>query len=169
MNEHWVPLPGFEGKYEVSDRGRVRSFLIPGRRSDKRRETPVVLRHDTVCGGYHKVRLQGRRVRGVHQLVAEAFLGPCPPGHEVDHIDCDPSNNCVSNLQYLTPEANRQARVDRREVFSCGHPVAGNSYQNGSSRTCHQCRKASWQSASAKRRLALLTGERHGHRRDFDE
>ena len=43
----------------------------------------------------------------VHQMVAECYLGPCPKGFEVDHIDGDKDNNHISNLQYLTPAENR--------------------------------------------------------------
>ena len=43
----------------------------------------------------------------VHQMVAECYLGPCPEGFEVDHIDGDKNNNNISNLQYLTPAENR--------------------------------------------------------------
>ena len=42
----------------------------------------------------------------VHRMVAEVFLGPCPDGYEVDHIDGNKQNNNLSNLQYLTKEEN---------------------------------------------------------------
>ncbi len=42
----------------------------------------------------------------VHQMVAECYIGFCPLGYEVDHIDGDKSNNHFSNLQYLTKEDN---------------------------------------------------------------
>ena len=42
----------------------------------------------------------------LHRIVAECFLGPCPEGFEVDHINADKSNNHISNLQYLTKEDN---------------------------------------------------------------
>jgi len=42
----------------------------------------------------------------VHQMVAECYLGPCPAGYEVDHIDGNKINNHISNLQYLTKEEN---------------------------------------------------------------
>ena len=148
----WLPIPGYEGRYEVSNDGLVRSYVRFGRQSDKRREQPVILKSDTARGGYQKVRLQGRAVYGVHQLVMLAFVGPCPAGMEVDHLDCDPSNNQLSNLQYLTPEENRAARAARRRFFKCGHPVIDNQYFDGNRRTCHQCKQKSWRLASAKRR-----------------
>ena len=42
----------------------------------------------------------------VHQIVTECYLGPCPAGYEVDHIDENKQNNHISNLQYLTKEEN---------------------------------------------------------------
>lgn len=47
-----------------------------------------------------------RRSFGVHQIVAMAFIGPCPLGHQVNHKDLDKSNNRLSNLEYLTPLQN---------------------------------------------------------------
>ena len=44
--------------------------------------------------------------KGVHQLVAYCFIGPCPKGYEVDHIDEVRDNNHYTNLQYLTKEEN---------------------------------------------------------------
>ncbi|WP_287257689.1 HNH endonuclease [Mesorhizobium sp.] len=48
----------------------------------------------------------GQVKRKVHQAVADAFLGPCPPKHEVRHLDGNPANNCVSNLAYGTRAQN---------------------------------------------------------------
>ena len=47
----------------------------------------------------------------VHRMVAECYLGPCPEGYEVDHIDGDKKNNKLSNLQYLTKEENIKKNV----------------------------------------------------------
>lgn len=43
----------------------------------------------------------------VHRLVALVFIGPRPDGHEINHLDGNPSNNALSNLEYVTPIANR--------------------------------------------------------------
>ena len=52
-----------------------------------------------ICGWTHKAR--------VHSLVAEAFLGPRPLGHEVNHKDGNKWNNDVSNREYVTHSHNR--------------------------------------------------------------
>lgn len=86
--------------YQVSDLGRV-----------KRTVTGRVLKptqnHKQGRVGYLKVCLGSKKNQVyVHQLVAEAFLGPCPPGHNVDHRDHDRHNNTLANLRYLPKPEN---------------------------------------------------------------
>ena len=60
------------------------------------------------------VRGRGRVSKAIARLVAGAFLGPCPTGMEVDHIDpLHKGNNAVSNLRYLSHEANVAAAVQQ--------------------------------------------------------
>lgn len=84
--ETWKPIEGFPG-YEVSDAGRVRSPFgnYIGRPSGPR--------------GHVRVQLPGQQTRAVHQLVAEAFIGPAR-GRRVERRDRNPTNNSVSNLRY---------------------------------------------------------------------
>ena len=101
--EEWRPAPGFEGWYEVSDLGRVRRIAAaPGTRVGRVRK-PVLSR-----GGYLRLLLKNPGIRSVsvHQLVALAFLEPCPPGHEVNHKDCDKTNNRAVNLEWVTRSQN---------------------------------------------------------------
>lgn len=66
--------------------------------------TPILLKI-----GYFKVSptRDGKNVQLlVHRLVAEAFIGPCPPDHEVNHIDGVKTNNRVENLEYVTHAGN---------------------------------------------------------------
>src|SRR5690349_12695799 len=91
--EIWRPIPGFEKFYDVSNCGRVR-----GVRRWKIRSPNL-----TVKGYLHITLFQyGKRFKpiGIHRLVAWAFLGPQETGIVVNHIDGNPRNNRLSNLEY---------------------------------------------------------------------
>jgi hypothetical protein len=104
--EEWRPVVGYEGVYEVSNCGRVKRVkptngAVVGR----------VLKPQPSHGGYVSVHLLLSKVRtclSIHRLVAAAWLGPCPEGWQVNHIDHDPTNNRIENLQYVTPKDNIQ-------------------------------------------------------------
>ena len=84
--------------YAVTDDGKVIN-----------RKTRRVLRPADNNAGYLKVGLikDGKfHSQYVHKLVAETFLGKCPEGYQIDHIDNNRHNNCLSNLQFLTPKEN---------------------------------------------------------------
>lgn len=107
MKEQWMPIKGYEGLYEVSNLGRVRSFD----RIDKigRLHKGRILKDAKDGGGYPFVGLFKDGVcskRKVHHLVAEAFLGERPNGYEVNHKDENKTNNCCNNLEYVTRKEN---------------------------------------------------------------
>lgn len=114
--EVWRPVVGFEGRYEVSDQGRVRSLdreikvYREGYGVYARRCRGRVLAPGPHVGGYALIHLYDgygeRHVTTAHQLVAETFLGPCPFGQQVRHLDGNSTNNRVSNLGYGTPAQN---------------------------------------------------------------
>lgn len=110
--EVWLPVVGHEGVYEVSSLGRVRSLdrLIWRENQNGGHHVQVrgrVLRAATVESGHKSVALTRRGgSRLVHQLVAEAFIGPRPPGHEVLHADANPANNRPKNLSWGTRSDN---------------------------------------------------------------
>lgn len=103
--EEWRPI-AWAPSYAVSDRGRVMSF---------RGQQPRVLCPSRNQWGYLFVGLtrpDGTRwTRSVHRLVADAFLGPCPPGMETCHNDGDKTNNAPSNLRFDTKSQNALDRV----------------------------------------------------------
>jgi hypothetical protein len=105
----WLPVPDYEGLYEVSDSGLVRSIA--------RRTTRGGVRAASLWGkrrAYLRVTLSKDghiRTAAVHSLVAAAFLGPRPADMEVRHIDGDSLNNRLSNLAYGTHAENG---LDRR-------------------------------------------------------
>lgn len=97
VHEEWRPVVGFEGKYEVSNMGRVKS-LVWGRE--------YVLKPSRHSQGYVTVSPGGHRHQLIHRVVAQAFLGPIPDGMEVNHIDGDKQNNRADNLEYVTRRGN---------------------------------------------------------------
>lgn len=102
--ERWLPAPDGEGFYEVSDLGEVRSL----------RKNLILKPSYANTGGYGLVIFYAdgaKKGKYVHRLVAEAFLGPCPPGQEVRHKDNNPRNCKVSNLEYGTSGDNKRDQV----------------------------------------------------------
>lgn len=94
----WRPVPGYEGLYEVSNDGLVRSLF---------RYKKVLKPH--LRNGYHNIQLWKNKVGkyiGLHRLVAMAFI-PNPKGLPyVNHKDECPTNNNVENLEWCTPQYN---------------------------------------------------------------
>jgi integrase len=108
MTEQWRPVVGYEGLYEVSDHGRVRSLdreianLANG--WIKRQRKGATLRQRTLSSGYKKTTLSkdGKESSpSVHVLVAEAFLGPRPEwATQVNHKNRDKADNRADNLEW---------------------------------------------------------------------
>lgn len=102
----WKAVVGYEGRYEVSDLGEVRSL-------DKGNRKGIMLKQGSSGVGYKAVDLSkdGVAVRTrVHKIVLEAFVGPCPAGMECCHDDNDRANNRLSNLRWDTKKNNMKDR-----------------------------------------------------------
>lgn len=101
MNERWKPVKGYEGLYEVSDHGRVRSLNF--HRKTGRVKVLAINR----CRKYPYVCLwPNKKTCSVHVLVLEAFVGQRPAGLVCDHIDGRKSNNRLDNLRWTTQRVN---------------------------------------------------------------
>lgn len=105
--EIWKDIPGYEGHYMVSNYGRVYSIPRIVNHSLKGKKTipgKMLKLHINNKGRiFTDLCLNGVATRWyVHRLVMLAFVGPCPNGKEVNHIDFDPTNNHLDNLEYLT-------------------------------------------------------------------
>lgn len=117
--ETWRPVVGFEGWYEVSDLGRVRSVdrvvTMAGRWAGAlTRRAGRVRKPRLQSNGYLFVNLSREgnlTIQNVHQMVARAFLGPRPPAHDVCHGNGDKTDNRLENLRYDTRSANNHDRV----------------------------------------------------------
>lgn len=106
-SEEWRDIPGYEGSYQASSLGRVRSVdryveYVDGRVYFYQGKilSPASAR------GYEHVVLSKRTDATVHRLVMLAFAGEPPEGYEVNHRDGDRTNNRVTNLEYVTPSEN---------------------------------------------------------------
>lgn len=109
MKEIWKSITGFEGYYEVSNLGRVRSLDRINHKG--RKLTGFVKKLSNSKRGYLRTALSLEGVRKtykVHLLVAKAFLGHTPVCRTivVDHIDNDKHNNKLSNLQIISQREN---------------------------------------------------------------
>lgn len=94
FNETWKSCPSFP-KYQASNYGRVRRF---GKASDKTLQQRVIQQGYAVV----TISISGKTfVRMVHVLVLDAFVGPKPHQHFVQHIDGDKLNNTLDNLRYV--------------------------------------------------------------------
>lgn len=153
MTEQWRPVVGYEGLYEVSDHGRVRSTPRKGTRGGLLKPYPAK------AGGYWLVALcrdGGQKFRHVHSIVMEAFVGPRLGGMEVRHLDGDPQNACLSNLRYGTSSENkldtiRHGRHVTARKTHCpqGHPYdLVNTYVSPSRPTARYCRACARERAS---------------------
>lgn len=110
-DEKWSWVPSYEGTYDVSTYGRVRTYFKSfGRAGRAVVDAPVdFLMPRTNLQGYLSVSLRGNGQNlhaFIHVLVMAAFVGPKPVGCDVLHRDGDPSNNELGNLHYGTRSEN---------------------------------------------------------------
>ena len=106
MIETWKDIKEYEGLYQVSDLGRVKSLPKPYKNNAISKEK--ILKQRINDNGYCVVDLykdSKRKVYRVHKLVMQEFV--CE-NHKLDinHIDCDKTNNKLSNLEYCTRQEN---------------------------------------------------------------
>ena len=110
MAEQWRDIAGYDGVYQVSDQGQVRNT-----------QTGKILQPVKMKNGRLYVTLSSsgfQRKCTVHSLVASAFLGDCPPNHEITHKDGDCTHSEVSNLEYVTRRENQKRFVMRTGGYS---------------------------------------------------
>lgn len=99
LTEYWKDIPNYEGRYQVSNFGRIKSFV--GKEK--------ILKQRTTKKGYKKVGLcknKKQKQHRIHRLVAITFLPNNLNLPEVNHIDGDKANNNLSNLEWCSPSHN---------------------------------------------------------------
>lgn len=137
MAEQWRPVAGYEGFYEVSDLGRVRSLpRVITRKNDSPLPVPGRIMSPSPNGrAKHRALLLSRqgkvKTAKVHILVLEAFVGPRPEGQVARHLNDDPDDNRLANLAWGTQEENMGPDVRRNK----GHYLTRRAQQNAGSYT----------------------------------
>lgn len=98
MKEIWKDIPNYEGLYQVSDLGRVKSV-----------KRQLILKPMLTKKGYLSVALyknHSRKIKPIHRLVAQTFLSNPNNLPQVNHKDENKENNCVDNLEFCTNRYN---------------------------------------------------------------
>ena len=121
MKEIWKDIVGYEGSYQVSNSGKVRSLNYLGHGKTKEL-SPGVTRDDYLIVCLSKNN-QPKHFT-VHRLVATHFLDNHRNKPEVDHIDNDRQNNHVENLRWVTRQENVSHR-DKQKRFASNRTLLG--------------------------------------------
>jgi len=130
--ETWKDIEGYQGLYQVSDAGRVKSL------PNSKHKAELILKHWIQnTKGYHYIYLRNgrgeKRSFAVHRLVLEAFVGKRPNGKQCAHSDGNPANNNLDNLRWATAKEN----IDDRKRH--GRTASGEN--NGSAKLDEKCVK----------------------------
>lgn len=120
--EEWKNIKGYEGLYQVSNLGRVRSLKY------RKTNNTNILKLSIDNRGYQRICLfknDKRKSYLVHRLVAQTFIPNSNNYTEVNHIDENPSNNCVDNLEWCDAKYNinygtRIERVRQKIIYKNG-------------------------------------------------
>ena len=103
--------------YEVNENGTIFRNVKP----KKQNKIVLDMHHSKV--GYYKTMIhtrEGTKRVMIHKVVAECWLGDCPEGYEVDHIDRNPHNNSYKNLRYVTHSEQMKNRTLSNRIINQG-------------------------------------------------
>lgn len=121
MSEIWKNVPGYEGLYQVSSNGRVKSLdrcvmVKNGYNGQTSRSLKGVILKPVLVRGYQAVTMHKNgngRLMKIHRLVAEAFIPNPINKPQVNHKDGDKLNNCVKNLEWCTSLENQMHAIHK--------------------------------------------------------
>lgn len=127
-DEQWRPIKGYEGLYEVSSLGRVKSLNYNHTGAEK------IMKPGKDKHGYLLVQLcKDGKIKGllVHRLVAAAFI-PNPNNYPyINHKDETPLNNCIKNLEWCTAKYNTNYGSRNKKIASAlSKPVEASKYED---------------------------------------
>lgn len=115
MTEEWKWIKGYEGLYQVSDTGKIKSF---------HRNPNGEIRSVKHSGGWYltlPILKDGvKKTIRIHQVVAETFIGEIPKGYHVHHKDGNKQNNKVENLEIIHPKQHKLETIKQHPDFCKG-------------------------------------------------
>jgi hypothetical protein len=157
--EIWKDIVGYEGLYQVSNLGNVKSCNFHREKREK------LLNPDVDKLGYKRVRLyhnsKSKKFQ-IHRLVALMFI-PNPENKPfINHIDCNPSNNRVDNLEWVTPKENIQYASDLGRLKGSRHTpiIATNLSTSKETYFSSQCEAARQLNLNSSHINQVLKGNR---------
>lgn len=159
MQERWKDIPGFGGKYQISNFGNVGSWAVPGHEGVRRGERRL-LRPDQHQNGYLWATLfhKGRTVRRpVHRLVLEAFVGPSN-GLICNHKDLNKKNNRRSNLEWTTKAGNARHAIAAGKYKNRVHRISKTRFKQLGPDRASQVRELYVRGGITKKSLAAMFG-----------
>jgi hypothetical protein len=121
MEEIWKDIIGYEGKYQVSNKGEVKSLsrIVDRGNLPNRIQKERTMKKSVNIAGYYVVNLTKdakQKVHTVHSLVALCFIGD-REGKDTNHIDSNKLNNCLHNLEYVSRRENTCHGKSRKHSF----------------------------------------------------
>ena len=130
MEEVWKDIPDYEGLYQASNFGRIKSMdmVLPYSRHGKQTQRirkGKVLSPAKMKNGYLRVEMSkngSHKLNLVHRLVAKTFI-PNPNNYrEINHINCDKSDNNVNNLEWCSSSQNK-IHAFNNKLYTCEKPI----------------------------------------------
>ena len=156
--EIWKPIKDYEGLYEVSNLGRVKSLNYRGTRKER------ILKNTERSNGYLAIGLikNGKtKMFRVHRLVAEAFI-PNPENKPcVDHINTIRDDNRVENLRWVTykennnnPLTKKKYSENHREQDGENHPMYGKHHTEETKKKISEAKKGKTLSEETRKKMS---------------
>lgn len=173
-NEIWKPVPGYESLYEVSNFGRVRNthYWSSHHKLIERRAYRI-LKQETTHDGYKRVVLTKcgeSRHFSVHRLVGVAFIPNPDSLPQINHIDENPANNVVDNLEWCDEKQNcnhgqHRERISFRQTNNPYHSKTVNQFDMAGNfiRTFPSTREAERQTGIASEQISRVCLGKNQH------